>query len=100
VDKLWITVGKSLFYVDIFTVRRGWGMLLGTTSYSAFFYPQSKGFYQQGKRVNKAVDQHFSYFSTGLNASYYDYLYKSLCRGGELTEKSLTSRRMRIKGSV
>ena len=75
-------------------------MNLGTTSYPAFIYPQSKGFYQQGKRVSKAVDQHFSYFSTALSASYYDYLYKSLCRGGELAEKSLTSRRMRIKGSV
>lgn len=63
-------------------------------------YPQSKSSYQQGKRVSKGIDQHFSYFSTDFRSSYYDYLYKSSLRGGELIEKSLTSRRIRIKGSV
>ncbi len=63
-------------------------------------YPQSKSSYQQGKRVSKGIHQHFSYFSTDFRSSYYDYLYKSSLRGGELIEKSLTSRRIRIKGSL
>jgi hypothetical protein len=100
VDKLWITVGKSRFYVDIFIAKEERGMALRNTSLMALFYPQSKSFYQQEKWVSKGVDQHFSYFSTAFGASYYDYLYKSSCRGGELLEKSLTSRRIRIKGSV
>jgi hypothetical protein len=100
VDKLWITVGKSRFYVDIFIAKEERGMALRNTSLMALFYPQSKSSYEQSKRVSKGIDQHFSYFSTDFRSSYYDYLYKSSLRGGELIEKSLTSRRIRIKGRV
>jgi len=93
-------VGKSRFYVDIFILRKGREVVKTQEALLTRFYPQSKSFYQQEKWVSKGVDQHFSYFSTAFGASYYDYLNKSSCRGGELLEKSLTSRRIRIKGSV
>lgn len=93
-------MGKSRFYVDIFILRKGREVVKTQEALLTRFYPQSKSSYEQGKRVSKGIDQHFSYFSTDFRSSYYDYLYKSSLRGGELIEKSLTSRKIRIKGSV
>ena len=61
-------------------------------------YPHIRAFYQHEKKVNTSVDQPLFLLSTVFTSSYYDYLYKSYVRGGELQEKSLTSREIRIKG--
>lgn len=61
-------------------------------------YPHTRALYQQEKRVNNGADQPLFLLSTVFPSSYYDYLYKSYLRGGELQEKSLTSREIRIKG--